>query len=288
MWNDVRILESRTASAKTYVWINIVAFFGLVFVAIFGGIDDHEPKRSDVPRTQPSQVRIAASEPSIFVEPAIRWPECSLPLYPIKEASSRRVVSATRAEIVYETHWVRRLDDADRNEFEIRAKRWTPECRMLAIKSACAPHCFNEDAYVAIIESAADLAEGKTLLGTVLAINEAELKHARVAIADMKTFVAYTKTIVPHSSGSVGGRECFERMRRDKQRVNDMEEQVKGRFAFAVVGMSFGHARMCVSCDESANRQRYCKWMHEELANGGSQLHDAEKELVRMRRVMAR
>ena len=217
-------------------------------------------------------------------------PECSLPLYPTngKVAASRRIVSDTHAEIVYETQWVQHLDDADHDTFVARAKQWTPECRMRAIKKTCSPHCIYDNEYMAIIEAAVNLEEGKALLGAVLAINESELKHARATLTDMKKFAAYTKTIVPHSVLSVGGRECLERMDRDKQRINELEERVNGRFAFTVTGTAFSHARMCANCDESSDRERSCKWMHEEIVKGESRLHEAEKEHAAMRKVMAR
>ena len=279
-------------SIKWYVWINAIVVCIMALALLSGQRAtapvetptalSMEPVRRDagVPITPPTLPADAV--------PTSRWPDCSLPLYPVKVAASRRVVNDTRAEIVYETQWDQRLDDADHGTFVARAKTWTPECRMKAIQKACSPHCIYGDEYTAIIESAADLVEGKALFGAVLAINESELKHARAVLAETKRFATYAKTIVPHSTATIGGRACLERMRRDHERLMRMRQDADKPFTRNVVTTALVHATGCVTCIEGPSRERDCKWMHEEIVKGESRLREAEKEHADMRKLMTR
>jgi hypothetical protein len=285
---------------RRYTWLIVVAAL-LLLVCVLRCIRKSERANDTptafsldpVPYTSALEATPVGSTPTVSeFEQAVpttqQWPECSLPLYPIKVPVSRRAVSATSAEIVYETHWVQRVNESDRETFVARAKLWTPECRMQAMKKACTPHCINSDDYVSIIEATTDLSEGKALLNSAIEINDAELKHARAILIDTKRFAAYAKTVVPHSTSTVGGRACLKRMKRDHDRVDTIRQTADKRFARLVVAAVLVHATGCVTCSEDVGRERECKWMHEELAKGDQLLRDAEKELVEMRKLMTK
>lgn len=279
---------------RWHVWVGVMVMVAAVLVlfsrqrvttpteAPNAFLMDPVQRNAGAPAAQPTP--FAVVEPK---EP--QWPECSLPLYPTNAAASRRIVSDTHnTEIVYETQWVQSLDDADRDTFVARAKQWTPECRMLAIKKACATHCIYDDKYMAIIEAAADVVEAKALVGAVLTINEAVLKRSRSALAATKQFAAYADTVVPHSSSTPGGQACLDRMRRDHARLARMRQDAFKPFTMTIVTAALVHATGCVTCSERTSRERDCKWMHEEIANGESRLREAEEEHADMRKVATR
>jgi len=173
----------------------------------------------------------------------------------------------------------------DEAAFITRAKEWTPECRMRALKEACTPHCLFGDAHVGLVEAAKDKAEERLLLDLVVANNTAELKHARALFVEMQKFVAYAATVVPHSFTSPLGRECHGRMKRDFAKLDDLQK--RSEHAQTFIGSTIYLARMCANCSEEPSRLRECERMNKSLSEGDRDLRKAERDLADLRKTAA-
>lgn len=253
-------------SVKLYVIANVLIALALVSIG-FANCDNATALSKsadsvfDGANSRDSGALSSKLEAPTVLDPKVpQWPECSLAL----------------------------LNDSDRDTFIAHAKKWTPECRMRAIKDACSLHCIYGDEYMVMIESAADLAEGRALLGAVLTINESRLKHARAALTDAKRFATYAKTTVPHGSAAVGGQECQLRMRRDHDLLSGLQQNADKPFTRNIVWSAFMHAKGCVTCSESVGRERECKWMQEAISKGDTELRKAEKDQADTRTVFNR
>lgn len=167
--------------------------------------------------------------------------------------------------------------------FIARAKGWTPECRMRALKEACTPHCLFGDAHAALVEAAKDKAEKRLLLDVVVTNNADAHKLARVLLGDLQRFAVHASAVVPHGSSTPLGPGCHARFRNDLKALDAFGARIGSGFGTPAF-QSIAHGmRWCVNCSDSPSHEGGCKSMREGLKEAAKELRDADKKLNDMR-----
>lgn len=172
--------------------------------------------------------------------------------------------------------------------FKKVAKAWTRECRHEALLAECGRGGGCRDTISGpLIDSAADDAERRALLGERVAANEAALVTAKDFLKRAAEITAYARSLRGDAPRGLNG-VCMGRMRVDFSRIEKLRAEIRQSghpLGVEVLQGALGSAKLCLDCSDNRNP---CNDMKEELDIVKENIRDAEKALAADRKALGK